>query len=152
MVTLSKEVKAARKVQRSTELSNDDLDTEGNGRSQLSWCSFRARSRSATYGEIKAVMAIVHDDAKSFDTFIRYRRKRKSCASDPVHRKHEPTSPIRRMFSFLSFSPNPRSLFNPILTLSPSKRKALTPRCKRTCSSAVARVDLPEAAPTRTHP
>ena len=49
------------------------------------------------------------------------------------------------MFSFRSLSEKPRSLFSPNRTLSPSRRYAARPRCKRCCSSAVAIVDLPEA-------
>jgi hypothetical protein len=55
------------------------------------------------------------------------------------------TSAIRLMFSFRSFSENPKSLFSPKRTLSPSNRYAASPRCRRCCSSAVAMVDLPEA-------
>src|ERR1700712_4808436 len=55
------------------------------------------------------------------------------------------TSAILRIFSFRSFSEKPRSLFSPKRTLSPSKRYAAMPRCKRCCSSAVAMVDFPEA-------
>ena len=49
------------------------------------------------------------------------------------------------MFSFLSFSEKPRSLFSPNRTLSPSSRYAARPRCRRCCSRAVATVDLPDA-------
>ena len=55
------------------------------------------------------------------------------------------TSAMRLMFSFRSFSKNPRSLFSPNRTLSPSKRYAANPKCRRCCSSAVAIVDFPEA-------
>ena len=55
------------------------------------------------------------------------------------------TSAILLIFSFRSFSEKPRSLFSPNRTLSPSRRYAARPRCKRFCSSAVAIVDLPEA-------
>lgn len=55
------------------------------------------------------------------------------------------TSEMRRMFSLRSFSEKPRSLFRPKRTLSPSRRYAASPRCRRCCSRAVATVDLPEA-------
>jgi len=55
------------------------------------------------------------------------------------------TSDIRRMFSFLSFSEKPKSLFKPKRTLSPSKRYAASPCCRRYCSSAIAIVDFPDA-------
>jgi hypothetical protein len=55
------------------------------------------------------------------------------------------TSAMRRMFSLRSFSENPRSLFRPKRTLSPSSRYAARPRWRRCCSRAVATVDLPEA-------
>ena len=51
------------------------------------------------------------------------------------------TSPILRMFSLRDFSSNPRSLFNPKRTLSPSRRYENLCRCKRCCSSAHAIVD-----------
>jgi hypothetical protein len=49
------------------------------------------------------------------------------------------------MFSLRSFSENPKSLFSPNRTLSPSSLYAASPRCRRCCSSAVAIVDLPDA-------
>jgi hypothetical protein len=55
------------------------------------------------------------------------------------------TSAIRRMFSSRSLGENPRSLFNPKRTLSPSNRYVARPKCRRCCSNAVAMVDLPEA-------
>jgi len=51
------------------------------------------------------------------------------------------TSPILRMFSFLDFSSNPRSLFNPNRTLSPSSLYENLRRCNRCCSNAQAIVD-----------
>lgn len=56
-----------------------------------------------------------------------------------------PTSAILLIFSLRSFSENPKSLFSPNRTLSPSRRYAATPRCRRCCSRAVATVDFPEA-------
>lgn len=67
------------------------------------------------------------------------RNKRRS------RKKGKHTSPIRRMFSVRSLSEKPRSLFRPKRTLSPSRRYAASPRCRRCCSSAVATVDFPEA-------
>ena len=55
------------------------------------------------------------------------------------------TSAIRRMFSSRSFGENPRSLFSPNLTLSPSSLYVCLPRWRRCCSRAVAMVDFPEA-------
>jgi hypothetical protein len=57
----------------------------------------------------------------------------------------KPTSAILLMFSFRSFSEKPKSLFSPNRTLSPSRRYAASPRCKRCCSRAVATVDFPDA-------
>lgn len=51
------------------------------------------------------------------------------------------TSPILLMFSSLSLSEKPRSLFKPNLMLSPSNLKADLRRWRRCCSSAVAIVD-----------
>ena len=50
------------------------------------------------------------------------------------------------MFSFLSASAKPRSLFNPNLTLSPSSRNARFPLSRSANSSAQASVDFPDAA------
>ena len=58
---------------------------------------------------------------------------------------HRHTSAILLIFSPRSLSLNPKSLFNPNLTLSPSSLYAARPRCSRCCSSAVAMVDFPEA-------
>ena len=48
------------------------------------------------------------------------------------------TSPILLIFSSLSFSLKPKSLFNPKRTLSPSNLYADLRKCKRCCSNAVA--------------
>ena len=61
------------------------------------------------------------------------------------HEQKRHTSAIRLIFSFRSFSENPKSLFKPNRTLSPSNLYAASPRCSRCCSSAVAIVDFPEA-------
>ena len=57
------------------------------------------------------------------------------------------TSPTLLMFSSRSLGLNPKSLFNPKRTLSPSSLKALLLYGleRRVCSRAHAKVDLPEA-------
>ena len=63
----------------------------------------------------------------------------------PCNQVGQPTSDIRLIFSPRSRSLNPKSLFSPNRTLSPSSRYAATPRLSRCCSRAVAMVDLPLA-------
>ena len=55
------------------------------------------------------------------------------------------TSEILLIFSFLSASLNPKSLFNPNLILSPSNLYEFNPLAKIDCSNAQAIVDLPLA-------
>ncbi len=86
------------------------------------------------------VIAMVEESANSFATYrwIQHQRRHFS-------RRGWYTSPILRMFSLRSFSEKARSLFKPKRMLSPSRRYAAYPRCKRCCSSAVAIVDFPDA-------
>jgi hypothetical protein len=105
-------------------------------------CKSRAIFRSALYGEMNDVKAIVEESAKSFATY-QTRTHQQDLFS--LQRRLATTSAILLIFSFRSFSEKPRSLFSPNRTLSPSRRYAAKPRCKRFCSSAVAMVDLPEA-------
>ena len=65
----------------------------------------------------------------------------------PASAKSLDTSPILRMFSSRSANENPRSLFNPWRTLSPSRTYAGTPLEIKYSSSFMAIVDLP--APER---
>jgi len=104
-------------------------------------CRSRAIFRSAMYGEMKDVMAIVEESANSLATWYQ------PCQLIfPFKNWREtPTSAILLMFSFRSFSEKPKSLFSPNRTLSPSKRYAANPRCRRCCSRAVATVDFPDA-------
>ena len=76
---------------------------------------------SRTYGEMKDVITI---SPASFINFA--------------------TSAIRRIFSIRSASLNPRFLFSPIRTLSPSKSIVCFPRAARCFSNSFASVDLPE--------
>ena len=127
-------------------------------------CSERATSRSALYGEMKDVIAMVELSAKSLATYSHtssahcfFSTSRMPmvldsaayCVLTPrpsaMRPKSALTSAIRLMFSLRSFSEKPRSLFSPKRTLSPSKRYAARPRWRRCCSRAVAMVDLPEA-------
>jgi hypothetical protein len=104
-------------------------------------CISLAICRSALYGEMNEVNAIVEASAKSFATYAA------NCSAivlfEIVNSSH--TSPILLMFSFRSFSEKPKSLFKPNRTLSPSSLYADKPRCRRCCSSAVAMVDFPDA-------
>lgn len=91
---------------------------------------------------------MVEESAKSFATYFSIPLA--LVFSLPLHMLNCPrswrhTSAIRLMFSFRSFSENPRSLFSPKRTLSPSNLYAATPVCRRCCSSAVATVDFPDA-------
>jgi hypothetical protein len=119
--------------------------TKAKGESEpvVTACSSRACLRSALKGEMKDVMAIVDESAKSFATCKGICQLANSLAG--VFCAKCRTSAILRMFSFRSFSLNPRSLFSPNRTLSPSRRYAANPRWRRCCSSAVAMVDLPDA-------
>ena len=81
----------------------------------------RTSSRSSLYGEINAVIAIV-----------------------PASTSNLLTSPIRRMFSLRSSGLNPKFLFKPCRTLSPSNRYECLPFSNSAFSSATEIVDLPE--------
>lgn len=132
----------------STGISTKTSMNSSSGSSGNCWdfaaCRSRATWRSALYGEMKEHIEIVEESAKSLETcpehqFI-FRPPLASCVSCAAH-----TSAILLMFSFLSFSEKPKSLFSPKRTLSPSRRYAANPRWSRCCSSAVAMVDFPDA-------
>jgi hypothetical protein len=105
-------------------------------------CRSRAVFLSARYGEMKEVNAIVDESANNFATCEHFSWPYPGNGANYCFFF---TSPILLMFSFLSRSENPRSLFNPKRTLSPSSRYAEYPKCNKCCSSAVAMVDLPDA-------
>ena len=67
---------------------------------------------------------------------------------DPESTNNFATSVIRRIFSVLSSGENPKSLFNPIRTLSPSKIYVRIPLSCKIFSVAFANVDFPDANST----
>ena len=82
----------------------------------VSACRSRAIWRSALYGEMKEVRAMVVESANSLATCHQVYQHSVALGCD----RASITSAIRLMFSSRSFGEKPRSLFKPKRTLSPS--------------------------------